>query len=193
MACRLLYSESLNFLNFRFYFGFLIRVLIGFVHSPAFPALQGMWTEWAPEQEKSRLVCALFLGAPFGSVFIALIGGRLGHAFGWKSLFDFSAAMNLVCGLLFFILVRNTPLDHPYISTSEKTYIMETRNQQRKTQKRPPYTKMLKSLPYLAISAAHVTHLYSMYTFIQLFAKYLGDVQGKINIRLIYNTLIYNT
>jgi len=172
---------SVRLLNFilRFYFGFLIRVLIGFVHSPAFPALQGMWTEWAPEQEKSRLVCALFLGAPFGSVFIALIGGRLGHAFGWKSLFDFSAAMNLLCALLFFILVQNTPLDHPYISKSEKEYIMETRNQQKKTQKRPPYSKMLKSLPYLAISAAHVTHLYSMYTFIQLFAKYLGDVQGK--------------
>ena len=175
--CSIMQRFSVRLLNFilRFYFGFLIRVLIGFVHSPAFPALQGMWTEWAPEQEKSRLVCALFLGAPFGSVFIAFIGGRLGHAFGWKSLFDFSAAMNLLCALLFFILVRNTPLDHPYISKSEKEYIMETRNQQRKTQKMPPYSKMLKSLPYLA----HVTHLYSMYTFIQLFAKYLGDVQGK--------------
>ena len=179
------FSVRLLIFIVRFYFGFLIRVLIGFVHSPAFPALQGMWAEWAPEQEKSRLVCALFLGAPFGSVFIALIGGRLGHAFGWKSLFDFSAAMNLLCGLLFFILVRNTPQDHPYISKSEKEYIMETCNQQKKTQKRPPYSKMLKSLPYLAISAAHVTHLYSMYTFIQLFAKYLGDVQGKRTTRFI--------
>ena len=99
--CSIMQRFSVRLLNFilRFYFGFLIRVLIGFVHSPAFPALQGMWTEWAPEQEKSRLVCALFLGAPFGSVFIALIGGRLGHAFGWKSLFDFSAAMNLLCAL----------------------------------------------------------------------------------------------
>ena len=165
--------------SFSFYLGFLIRVLIGFVHSPAFPALQGMWTEWAPEQEKSRLVCALFLGAPFGSVFIALIGGRLGHAFGWKSLFDFSAATNLICGLLFFILVRNTPEEHPYISASEKNYILANRNHQKKTKKSPPYMKMLKSLPYLAISGAHVTHLYSMYTFIQLFAKYLGDIQGK--------------
>ena len=34
-------------------------------------------------------------------------------------------------------------------------------------------------MPYIAILVAHTTHLYSMYTFIQLFPKYLGDVQGK--------------
>ena len=46
---------------------------------------------------------------------------------------------------------------------------------------------MLKSMPLIAILVAHRTlysttfyaHLYSMYTFIQLFPKYLGDVQGK--------------
>ena len=34
-------------------------------------------------------------------------------------------------------------------------------------------------MPFIAILVAHTTHLYSMYTFIQLFPKYLGDVQGK--------------
>ena len=38
---------------------------------------------------------------------------------------------------------------------------------------------MFKSMPFIAILVAHTTHLYSMYTFIQLFPKYLGDVQGK--------------
>ena len=38
---------------------------------------------------------------------------------------------------------------------------------------------MLKSMPFIAILVAHTTHLYSMYTFIQLFPKYLGDLQGK--------------
>lgn len=153
-----------------------------------------MWTQWAPEQEKSRLVCALFLGAPFGSVFISLIGGRLGHAFGWKSLFDFSAGTNLICGLLFFILVRNTPDDHPYISKSEREYIIENRNNQKKSSKLPPYRKMLKSLPYLAIALTHVTHLFTLYTFIQLFAKYLGDIQGRkitLKIPVIHRTFIF--
>ena len=114
---------------FRFYLGFTLRVLLGVVHSPTFPLLQAMWSQWAPMQEKSRLVCCHFVGVPFGSVFIvrvsqriyamhglksdnpmkAIVGGRLGHAFGWRSLFHFAAAFNLLCAILFFVLVRDTP------------------------------------------------------------------------------------
>ena len=88
-----------------------------------------MWSQWAPMQEKSRLVCCHFVGVPFGSVFIvrvvhtkwvfdqeimcypqkAIVGGRLGHAFGWRSLFHFAAAFNLLCAILFFVFVRDTP------------------------------------------------------------------------------------
>ena len=39
----------------------------------------------------------------------AIVGGRLGHAFGWRSLFYFAAAFNLLCAILFFVLVRDTP------------------------------------------------------------------------------------
>jgi len=39
----------------------------------------------------------------------AFVGGRLGHTFGWRSLFYFAAACNLICAILFFILVRDTP------------------------------------------------------------------------------------
>ena len=39
----------------------------------------------------------------------AIVGGRLGHAFGWRSLFHFAAAFNLLCAILFFVLVRDTP------------------------------------------------------------------------------------
>ena len=97
------------------------------------PLLQSIWTQWAPLQEKTRLVCCHSVGVPFGSVFIvrvthvdkllyppivkekvinpikALVGGRLGHVFGWRSLFYFAAACNLICAILFFILVRDTP------------------------------------------------------------------------------------
>ena len=39
----------------------------------------------------------------------ALVGGSFGQAFGWRSLFYFAATCNLVCAILFFILVRDTP------------------------------------------------------------------------------------
>ena len=62
-----------NAISFRFHLGFILRVLLGVVHSPTFPLLQAMWSQWAPIQEKSRLVCCHFVGVPFGSVFIVRV------------------------------------------------------------------------------------------------------------------------
>ena len=43
-----------------------------------------------------------------------------------------------------------------------------------------PYRQLFTSLPFWAITVAHTTHLFNLYTFIQLFPKYLRDIQGKI-------------
>ena len=120
---------------FRYYLGFILRFLTGVFHAPTFPTLQGMWTQWAPKQEKSRLVCAHFMGVPSGSVLISLIGGKLGGAFGWKSLFYFSGVANLVCGICWYILVRENPKSHPFISDDEREYILENRLSQKKPKK----------------------------------------------------------
>lgn len=160
-----------------YYIGFILRFLTGVFHAPTFPTLQGMWTQWAPKQEKSRLVCAHFMGVPSGSVLISLIGGKLGGAFGWKSLFYFSGVANLVCGICWYILVRENPKSHPFISDEERNYILENRLSQKKP-KKIPYKKLLTSLPFWAITVAHTTHLFNLYTFIQLFPKYLRDIQG---------------
>ena len=58
---------------FRFHLGFIFRVLLGIVHSPTMPLLQSIWTQWAPLQEKTRLVCCHSVGVPFGSVLIVRV------------------------------------------------------------------------------------------------------------------------
>ena len=75
------------------------------------------------------------MGVPSGSVLISLIGGKLGGAFGWKSLFYFSGVANLVCGICWYILVRENPKSHPFISDDERDYILENRLSQKKPKK----------------------------------------------------------
>ena len=127
--------HEIHVISFRYYLGFILRFLTGVFHAPTFPTLQGMWTQWAPKQEKSRLVCAHFMGVPSGSVLISLIGGKLGGAFGWKSLFYFSGVANFVCGICWYILVRQNPKSHPFISDDERDYILENRLSQKKPKK----------------------------------------------------------
>ena len=127
--------HEIHVISFRYYLGFILRFLTGVFHAPTFPTLQGMWTQWAPKQEKSRLVCAHFMGVPSGSVLISLIGGKLGGAFGWKSLFYFSGVANFVCGICWYILVRENPKSHPFISDGERDYILENRLSRKKPKK----------------------------------------------------------
>ncbi len=59
--------------------------------APKFPAMQGAWTPWAPDAEKTRLVGAHFCGGPLGTFLVLITGGKLISSFGWETIFYCSA------------------------------------------------------------------------------------------------------
>ena len=46
--------------------------------------MQGAWTPWAPDAEKTRLVGAHFCGGPLGTFLVLITGGKLISSFGWQ-------------------------------------------------------------------------------------------------------------
>ena len=119
------------------------------------------------------------MGPPFGSLLILIIGGKLDHVFGWEIIMYFSTVCNIVWTVLWLILVRDTPENHPFISTKEKLYIIKTRTKAQKTAKfKAPFGAILMSIPFWAIVMSHWTYLWVFYTIGSLLPKYLHDVQG---------------
>ena len=57
--------------------------------------MQGAWTPWAPEAEKTRLVGAHFCGGPMGTFLVLITGGKLISSFGWETIFYCSAGQSL--------------------------------------------------------------------------------------------------
>ena len=53
--------------------------------------MQGAWTPWAPDAEKTRLVGAHFCGGPLGTFLVLIAGGKLISSFGWETIFYCSA------------------------------------------------------------------------------------------------------
>merc|ERR1712176_523166 len=47
--------------------GIILRVLLGCLQSAWFPAMQGVWSVWAPSSEKSTLIMVPFIGAASGA------------------------------------------------------------------------------------------------------------------------------
>ena len=112
--------------------------------------MQGAWTKWAPDNEKTRLVGAHFCGGPVGTFLVNNLGGIIIGYFSWAELFYFCAASNLIWLLLWSFLVFDSPEDHKYISDQERAYIITNRSNLRKNsnannKQAPPYLKIFTS------------------------------------------------
>ena len=64
--------------------------------------MQGAWTPWAPDAEKTRLVGAHFCGGPLGTFLVLITGGKLISSFGWETIFYCSAGQS--SNLIYFLL-----------------------------------------------------------------------------------------
>ena len=64
--------------------------------------MQGAWTPWAPDAEKTRLVGAHFCGGPLGTFLVLITGGKLISSFGWETIFYCSAGQS--SNLIYYLL-----------------------------------------------------------------------------------------
>ena len=96
--------------------GLISRVLLGIFHSGWFPAMQGAWGVWSPENEKSQLIMTIFVGANVGVMVVTSLGGVIIQNYGWPAIFYFSGMLTIVWAVFWHFLVFDSPLKHPTIS-----------------------------------------------------------------------------
>lgn len=136
-----------------------------------------MWGRWAPEQEKTRLIISDALGIPFGAAGITYIGGVLMTWYDWRYVFWFAGSVSILIGLLWHLVARDMPEEHPWLSSEEKRFIRENRVISIKP-KSVPYGKLLTSTPFLACLIADISHLFYINTSYVLMPEYLSTIQG---------------
>ncbi|CAG2234397.1 SLC17A5 [Mytilus edulis] len=108
---------------------YVVRAINGLASGVCFPAMSSVWGRWAPPLERTKLMALYYLGPPSGSVITLASSGYLceyGFDNGWGSIFYITGGVTLLWVLLWFILIRDTPLEHPWITDAEKNYICKT-------------------------------------------------------------------
>ncbi|CAO2595522.1 Sodium-dependent phosphate transport protein 3, partial [Lemmus lemmus] len=136
--------------------GFLLaaRAVQGVTQGTGYGGQFALWQRWAPPLERSRL-CSIALSGGFGCG----------------------------CCLLWSIVVYDDPASHPWISSSEKEYILSSLHQQVSSEEQPlPIKAMLRSLPLWSICLCTMTHQWLVNTYIVYIPTYISYV-FKINIR----------
>ncbi|XP_060229065.1 sodium-dependent phosphate transport protein 1 isoform X5 [Meriones unguiculatus] len=111
-----------------------------------------IWVKWAPPLERGRLTSMTLSGFVMGPFIVLLVSGFICDLLGWPMVFYIFGIVGCVLSLSWFILFYDDPKDHPYMSSSEKDYIISSLTQQVSSGRQSlPIKAMLMSLPLWAI------------------------------------------
>jgi sugar phosphate permease len=102
----------------------LLRVLNGIGQGIIFPMMNVLTKNWFPAHERSR-ANGIWCSAGFWAMVIApFILNPMIRSWGWRMMFYVTGAAGCVVALIPTLLfIRNSPREHPRITTAEKTYI----------------------------------------------------------------------
>ncbi|XP_036601664.1 probable small intestine urate exporter isoform X2 [Trichosurus vulpecula] len=104
----------------------LTRVTQGIFQGLINVSFPSFWTKWAPPKERAQLFGILFCGYLVSNVLSFFLGGLISHSLSWLYIFYIFGILGFVCFAFFYFLVYDNPMTHPYISDSEKEYIISS-------------------------------------------------------------------
>ncbi|XP_062954090.1 sodium-dependent phosphate transport protein 4 isoform X2 [Cynocephalus volans] len=142
-----------------------------------------LWERWGPPRERSRLYSIALSGMLLGTFTGILLGGLISQVLGWPFVFYIFGGIGCVCCVLWFVLVYDDPASHPWISISEKEYIISSLDQQVSSSKQPlPIKAILRSLPVWSISFGCFSHQWLINVLIIYTPTYISSMYN-VNIR----------
>ncbi|RXG61910.1 putative inorganic phosphate cotransporter [Armadillidium vulgare] len=98
------------------------------VSSKFFILINNIIPKWYPKKERSKFSAFFFSGMQFGTVVSMMLSGYLcstDFLGGWPSAFYVIGFLTVIWGVLWFILIKDNPQDHPRISKEELRYITD--------------------------------------------------------------------
>jgi len=120
-------------------FGFL-RVTLGLGEAGNWPGAAKSNAEWFPVKERAVAQGMFNAGASIGSVIAPPFIAMLWAAFGWRITFMIVGSFGIIWVIPWYLINKNIPKKHPWITEEEKQYIQDG---QHELEKKDPTRKGL--------------------------------------------------
>lgn len=155
-----------------------IRFCLGIGEAVVYPASNSVVARWVPSSERGIANGLIFAGVGFGAgVTSPLVNYIVTHQ-GWRAAFWVSAVIGLVAGVVWYLLARDTPAQHPWVSQEERTLIENGLPRSQPRGEKLSWSYIL-SLPDLwAVTFSYFAYGYAAQIFFNWFFSYLSDVRG---------------
>src|SRR6266496_2178018 len=154
-----------------------VRFLLGVGEAVVYPASNRLVASWIPSRERGLANGLIFAGVGAGAgVTPPLITYILLHH-GWRWSFWISALIGLAAGIAWFVIARDTPQQHPQVTSEEARYIRLGLPPQADA-KLVPWKYIVTSKDVLAVTLSYFCYGYVAYIFFSWFFIYLSAVRG---------------
>ncbi len=173
---------------------FLVRVALGASSAVMYPSANQFVERWFPVHERGKASGIVFGGVGFGSGIAPPLLTSIILLSGWHAAFWFCALIGVVAAAIWYVIARDTPEQHPWVTTRELALISSGRGdihspRQVSTQLEEvsavplkndplPWAKIFFSKQVLALTGSYFTYGYISWIFFSWFYIYMAQVRG---------------
>ncbi len=158
----------------------LIRFGLGAGEAVIYPASNQFVARWIPVAERGRANGWIFAGVGAGAgLSIPILIWIIANS-GWRAAFWFSAIAGVAVGLVWYLMARDSPEEHPLISAEELSLIQSTRSTEGVLRPGTPgsWTAAIWNRNVVAMTLSYFTFGYVAWIFFSWFFIYMAQVRG---------------
>jgi len=156
------------------------RFLLGVGEAVMYPASNCIVSAWIPVPERGMANGIIFAGVGFGAGLAPPLITYVMVQHGWRSSFWVSALLGLIVGLVWYVIARDKPAGHPWVSAGEVNYIRAGIPQKQIGSRAPQlsWAEIIKNHDVQALTFSYFTYGYAVYIFFSWFFIYLNSARG---------------
>lgn len=158
-----------------------VRFTLGIGEAIIYPASNQFVARWIPEKERGTVNGAIFAGVGAGAGLTPPLLAVIIVGYGWRASFWFSAAIGIVAGIIWYLIARDTPEEHPLVSRAELATIragIPDAAETRATKPAIPWGAILRSRTLLLLTFACFSFGYVAWIFLGWFFMYMRQARG---------------
>lgn len=152
----------------------VLRVLLGLMLGATWPSIHPMTARWIPPTERSKFMSNM-MASSLGAAITMPICGFLIASLGWESVFYVTGVVGLVWSIVWFLVVFDSPAQHPRISVEERRFIENAIGDSTSHDKKMkvPWLSIVTSLPVWAIVVTHGASVFGYFTVVNQLPTYM--------------------
>lgn len=156
-----------------------IRFSLGVGEAVMYPASNTVVSSWIPTAERGIANGIIFAGVGFGAGVTAPLITYIMVQHGWRAAFVVSAVIGLVAGSAWFILARNRPRQHPWVTEEEANHIEAGLPvASASAEKQLSWMRIFTNPEVVALTFSYFSFGYVAQIFFTWFFIYLNQVRG---------------